>query len=282
MSSGCSGGCASARSGESAAGPDTTGHVWDGDLREYNNPLPRWWLWLFVLSAVFMVVYLVLYPGMGSWQGTLGWTSTAQHAELQKRLEADAQKVLAPFAGQSIEQLRASPAALAVGRNLFNDNCILCHGSDARGAPGFPNLTDNDWLWGGSPETIEATIANGRTGVMTGWQQVLGGERASRTCWPTCCRCPAAACRRGMSRTARHLFTTNCVACHGENGQGNQTLGAPNLTDNIWLYGGSVAAVRETIAKGRQGQMPAQLERLGELRVRLLAAYVLSLGDASR
>lgn len=270
------------RPGESTAGAETTGHVWDGDLREYNNPLPRWWLWLFFISAAFMVVYLVLYPGLGAWQGTLGWTSAAQHAELQRKLEADAQKVLAPFAGQAVEQLRTNRAALAVGRNLFNDNCILCHGSDARGAPGFPNLTDKDWLWGGSPETVEASIASGRIAVMIPWKGALGGDQGVEDVLAYVLSLSGRSVPAGDVAHGKALFAANCVVCHGENGQGNPLLGAPNLADNTWLYGGAVATVRETIANGRQGQMPAQGERLGPVRVRLLAAYVLSLGDASR
>jgi len=267
--------------GDASAGPETTGHVWDGDLAEYNNPLPRWWLWLFFGTMVFGVVYLVLYPGMGNWKGTLGWTSANQHAALQKSLEAETQKVLAPFAGKSVEVLRHDPAALQVGRNLFNDNCILCHGSDGRGAPGFPNLTDKDWLWGGSAENIEATITNGRQAAMVAWKDVLG-EQGVEDMLAYVLTLSGRSVPAGDVAHGKELFTTNCVVCHGETGTGNQTLGAPNLTDNVWLYGGSVAAIRDSIAKGRLGQMPAQGERLGELRVKLVAAYVLGLGDASK
>jgi cytochrome c oxidase cbb3-type subunit 3 len=269
------------RIGDSAAGGDTTGHVWDGDLREYNNPLPRWWLWLFFATMLFAVIYLVLYPGMGSWQGTLGWTSAKQHAALQQSLEAEAQKVLAPFAGKSVEDLRHDPAALKVGRNLFNDNCILCHGSDAGGATGFPNLADKDWLWGGSAENVEATISNGRQAAMVAWKDVLG-EQGVEDVLAYVLTLSGRSVPAGDVAHGKEMFTTNCIACHGEAGTGNPLLGAPNLTDNTWLYGGSVAAVRESIAKGRLGQMPAQGERLGEQRVKLLAAYVLSLGDANK
>ncbi len=269
------------RAGEAAA-DETTGHVWDDDLRELNNPLPRWWLWLFGLSAVFAAVYLVLYPGLGNYRGVLGWTSVAQHAELRKSLEAEAQKALAPFAGMSVTQLRGNPAALGVGRNLFNDNCILCHGSDGRGAPGFPNLTDKDWLWGGTPEIVETTISGGRIGVMIPWQDTLGGDQGVEDVLAYVLSLSGRSVPAGDVVHGRQLFAINCVACHGDKGQGNPLIGAPNLSDNVWLYGGSVATVRETIARGRQGQMPAHGDRLGELRVRLLAAYVLSLSDASR
>jgi cytochrome c oxidase cbb3-type subunit 3 len=269
------------RSGE-AAGDETTGHVWDDDLRELNNPLPRWWLWLFGLTAVFGAVYLVLYPGLGNYRGVLGWTSASQHAELQKSVEAEAQKALAPFAGMSVAQLRGNPAALSVGRNLFNDNCILCHGSDGRGAPGFPNLTDKDWLWGGTPEIVEATIAGGRIGVMIPWRDTLGGDQGVEDVLAYVLSLSGRSVPAGDVAHGRQLFAANCVACHGDKGQGNALIGVPNLSDNVWLYGGSVATVRETIARGRQGQMPAHGDRLGELRVRLLAAYVLSLNDAGR
>lgn len=270
------------RRGGEAAADETTGHVWDDDLRELNNPLPRWWLWLFGLSAVFAAVYLVLYPGLGNYRGLLGWTSAAQHAELQKSLEAEAQKALAPFAGMSVGQLRVNPAALAVGRNLFNDNCILCHGSDGRGASGFPNLTDKDWLWGGTPEIVEATISGGRIGVMIPWRDTLGGDQGVEDVLAYVLSLSGRTVPAGDVAHGQQLFAANCVACHGDKGQGNPLIGAPNLSDNVWLYGGSIATVRETIAHGRQGQMPAHGDRLGELRVRLLAAYVLSLSDAGR
>ncbi len=266
--------------GDSGPSSETTGHVWDGDLGEYNNPLPRWWLWLFFISVAFAIVYLVLYPGFGNFSGRLGWTSANQHAEIQRSAEAQAQQVFARFKGKSITELRADPVAHGIGRNLFANNCAICHGADGYGNAGFPSLVDRDWLYGGTPELVEATIAGGRTGVMIAWQDVLGNEGledvlsyvlslSGRTV-------PA-----GNVANGKTLFMTNCIACHGPDGKGNQALGAPDLTDQIWLYGGTVDAIRTSIAKGRQGQMPAQLTRLGEERVRLLAAYVLSLSDAA-
>ena len=269
------------RSGEEP-GPssETTGHVWDGDLGEYNNPLPRWWLWLFFISVAFAIAYLFLYPGLGNYAGRLGWTAVGQHQEQQRTSAAQAEQLLAHFAGKSVAELRNDPAALVIGRNLFANNCAICHGADGYGNAGFPNLADRDWLYGDTPEQVEATIAGGRTGVMIAWQDVLGNEGledvlsyvlslSGRTV-------PA-----GDVANGKTLFMTNCIACHGPDGKGNQALGAPDLTDQIWLYGGTVDAIRTSIAKGRQGQMPAQLTRLGEDRVRLLAAYVLSLSDAA-
>ena len=267
------------RSGEEP-GPssETTGHVWDGDLGEYNNPLPRWWLWLFFISVAFAIAYLFLYPGLGSYAGRLGWTSVGQHQQQQRASAAQAEQLLAQFAGKSVAELRHDPAALVVGRNLFANNCAQCHGSDGHGNPGFPNLADTDWLWGGAAEQVEATVTNGRQAAMPGWQPVLGDsgvEDVLAYVLSLSQRQVAA----GDLAAGKALFMTNCVACHGEDGKGNPLLGAPNLTDQTWLYGGSVDAVRASIANGRQGQMPAQGERLGPTRVRLLAAYVLSLGN---
>ena len=266
---------------ETPAGADTTGHVWDGDLRELNNPLPRWWLWLFIITVIFSLGYLALYPGLGNFRGALNWSSVSQHEAQQQLAEAQAQQILGRFAGKAIDELRTDPAALAVGRNLFDDNCTLCHGSDARGAAGFPNLTDKDWLWGGSPQTIETTISAGRTGVMIGWQATLGGDAGVEDMLAYVLSLSGRSVPAGDVAHGKKLFMTNCVACHGEDGRGNSSLGAPNLTDAVWLHGGSINAIRDVIANGRQGQMPAQAERLGTDRIRLLAAYVLSLGNGT-
>src|SRR5687767_1918011 len=162
--------------GETGTTTETTGHVWDGDLRELNNPLPRWWLWLFIITVAFAGVYLALYPGLGTNKGTLGWTSAAEHDAAARANAARIEKTLATYASREVTDLAADPAALLVGRNLFLNNCATCHGSDGGGAPGFPNLTDKDWLWGGDPATVVATIANGRAGVMPGWGEVLGAR----------------------------------------------------------------------------------------------------------
>jgi len=261
-------------------GADTTGHVWDGDLREYNNPLPRWWLWLFLITVAFAIGYLVLYPGFGSYAGQLGWTSIGQHEVQARQAEAQAQQLLARYADRPVDELVKDPSARTVGRNLFANNCAVCHGADGHGAPHFPNLADKDWLWGGDAATVEATIANGRTGVMVAWKDVLGSAGVEDTL-AYVLSLSGRAVPAGNVAHGAELFAANCVACHGEKGRGNPLLGAPNLTDQIWLHGGSVDAVRETIMNGRQNQMPAQLDRLGAVRVRLLAAYVLGLGEAN-
>ncbi|HTP38968.1 MAG TPA: cytochrome-c oxidase, cbb3-type subunit III [Steroidobacteraceae bacterium] len=257
----------------------TTGHVWDGDLREYNNPLPRWWLWLFVITVVFGLAYLLLYPGLGNYPGLKGWTRVKQYQSESANAEAVLRKTFAPFAGKSVQQLMSDPGAVRIGRNLFLNNCAGCHGSDARGAPGFPNLTDRDWLWGGSPETVLTTIREGRAGVMPAWGTILGTRELESTVAYVLTlsgRTPVA----GDVAEGKAKFEQLCVACHGADGRGNQQLGAPNLTDSTWLVGGSVDTIRHTIAYGHQGAMPAHGVTLGDTRTSLLAAYVLTLGNA--
>lgn len=267
------------RPGETAGTGDTTGHVWDEDLRELNNPLPRWWLWLFILTVVFGLAYMVIYPGLGNYAGTAGWSSDRQYREQSAAAEAVLARTLAPFEHQSVMTLAKSPDALRIGRNLFMNNCATCHGSDARGAPGFPNLTDKDWLFGGTPEAILQTISYGRNSAMPAWHGMLGDagveDMLAYVLGLSGRRVPA-----GDLENGRAKFTAICAPCHGPDGRGNQTVGAPNLTDQIWLNGGAVPSVRETISNGRQAAMPPQLERLGEARVKLLAAYVISLGGA--
>jgi cytochrome c oxidase cbb3-type subunit 3 len=257
---------------------ETTGHVWDGDLRELNNPLPRWWLWLFVLTVLFGLIYLALYPGLGNFAGLKGWTQIEQYRRQTEQAEAVLARTFAPYEKQPVAALVSDPDAVRIGRNLFLNNCATCHGSDARGAPGFPNLADADWQWGGEAETIMESIANGRMGVMPGWGQVLRASEIENV---------LAYVRSLSGRTVlsgdiaqgKRKFGALCASCHQADGSGNPVLGAPNLTDSVWLHGGGIDAIRESIVNGRQGVMPAHLERLGEVRVKLLTAYVLSLDE---
>jgi cytochrome c oxidase cbb3-type subunit 3 len=266
--------------GSGAVAPQSTTHVWDDDLTEYNNPLPRWWLWLFLITIVFGIVYFALYPGLGNFKGALGWTEVgawrAEHGAAEHAFDAR----FASLQDKSLNDLSQDPAAMAAARNLFALNCSGCHGSDARGAKGFPNLTDGDWLWGGSEDTIYQTISLGRDGVMPAWGTVLGDkgvEQVEAYVLSLSGRdlgTPAASAQ--LAASGKTTFETLCSACHGLDGKGNPLLGAPNLTDRVWLHGGSVADIRETIANGRTNHMPAQLERLGATKVRLLGAYVLA------
>ena len=266
------------RRGEATTTEDTTGHVWDGDLREYNNPLPRWWLWLFLLTVIFAVAYVILYPGLGNNRGTLGWTQQRQWEAMQTEQEQRTAAILAVYRDRGSAELAHDPQALAIGRNLFANNCAACHGSDGRGARGFPNLADRDWLWGGTPEAIETTISQGRTGMMAPWSEVLGTKGVADAA-AFVLSLSGRKADTGDAAAGRAQFMTYCVACHGPEGKGNQDLGAANLTDDIWLHGGTPERIRETIANGRQSVMPAHADRLGTLRVKLLAAYVQSLGE---
>ena len=255
----------------------TTGHVWDEDLTELNNPLPRWWLWLFIITVAFGGVYLALYPGLGTWQGTLGWTSRGEHEQQSRANAALIEKTLQPYAARAVVELERDPAALAIGRNLFLNNCAACHGSDGGGAPGYPNLTDKDWLWGGDPDTVVATISNGRMGVMPACGPVLGTQGVENVL-DYVFSLQGRKLESGDVDAGKAKFAELCAACHGPDAKGNVAMGAPNLTDHTWLHGGALATVRETIENGRNGTMPPHLARLGETRVKLLAAYVLSLG----
>jgi cytochrome c oxidase cbb3-type subunit 3 len=263
------------------AAPQDTTHVWDDDLTEYNNPLPRWWLWLFILTIVFALTYLAFFPGLGNYRGLLNWTSVSQFTAEDTAAKDAFERRYAADKGKSLLELSMDPAAMTTARNLFALNCSSCHGSDARGATGFPNLTDQDWLWGGSEETVYQTIAQGRNSAMPAWGPVLGADGVEQVLAYVLSlsgrelQGPAGSAESVAAGKVR--FTTMCSACHGVDGKGNQALGAPNLTDNIWLHGGSVDEIRETVAKGRTNAMPAHLQRLGDTKVRLLAAYVLSL-----
>jgi len=265
---------------------DTTGHTWDEDLVEYNHPLPRWWIWLFWITIVFSIVYLLLYPGLGSYAGSFKWTSTGEYEAEMKAADGRYGPLYQKFASQDLRKLAADPEARALGQKLFLNNCAQCHGSDAAGGRGFPNLTDRDWLYGGEPETIEASISNGRNGIMPALGPSLGPEGTLDAANYVLSLSGA---KHDPARAARgkQTFATVCAACHGADGRGNQALGAPNLTDSIWLHGGSEAAIVETITKGRgtnalnpgQSAMPAHKEALGAAKVHILAAYVYSLSN---
>jgi cytochrome c oxidase cbb3-type subunit III len=265
-------------------GPTDTSHVWDGDLTEYNQPMPRWWINLFYITIVFAIGYLVYYPGMGSFKGTSGWTSKAEHDADKAVQDARIEKALAPYAGQSLPALAANPAAMKLGQSIFANNCATCHGSSARGATGFPNLTDTVWHWGGSPEQVLQTVLEGRQAAMPAWGAVLtgmGGEHAQDyvIAYVRSLGKDGKGGTDYMAAQGKPLFQGVCSACHGADGKGNPTLGAPDLTDDYWLYGNSNESLYATIGNGRKGMMPAHRELLGETRSRLAAAYVWSLSQ---
>jgi cytochrome c oxidase cbb3-type subunit 3 len=252
------------------------GHVWDEDLEELNNPLPSWWLNMFYITLVFAIIYLVLYPGLGTFQGLLGWTSVGQYQEEIDKADARFSPLFERYREMPIAAVAADPEARRIGERLYLNYCATCHGSDARGARGFPNLRDNAWLYGGSPEQIKISILNGRNGVMPAWEASLGAEGiADMTEYVF--SLSGRDFDKAAAARAKAKYEMLCVACHGADGTGNQALGAPNLTDNDWLYGGTREAVMESLRSGRNGQMPAHKEFLGEDKSHLLAAYVFSL-----
>jgi cytochrome c oxidase cbb3-type subunit 3 len=264
---------------EKIGGGADTGHVWDKDLREYNNPLPRWWLWLFYITIVFSVLYLALYPGLGSFKGIKGWTQAGQYDQQQKEADARAAAYLAPFASMTVPQLAADGKAMATARNLFQVNCAPCHGSDGGGAIGFPNLADKQWQWGGDPDTVVQTIMAGRVAAMPPWGQVLGAQGVDQVV-AYVQQLSGQQADATLAAAGKTQFETVCAACHGVDGKGNPLLGSPNLTDDIWLYGGDAATIKLTVENGRNGQMPAFGDRLGAERVRLLAAYAMRMSEA--
>jgi len=261
---------------QKASRSETSGHVWDEDMREYNNPLPLWWIWLFYATIIFGLGYLVLYPGLGSYQGMLGWTQVGQLEEEN----AQAQKIYGPiyekFAAQDIASLAKNPEALAIGQKLFLNTCSQCHASDGGGSRGFPNLTNKDWQWGGSPEAIKASITEGRTGAMPPFGQALGEQGVKDVAHYVLSLSGQV---NDSIRKARGepLYKTTCIACHGAEGKGNQANGAPNLTDNIWLHGTGEEAIVAQVTKGRVNQMPAHKDLLSSPKIHLLTAYVYSL-----
>jgi cytochrome c oxidase cbb3-type subunit III len=261
-------------------GDDTTGHVWDEDLRELNNPLPRWWMVLFVLTVVFSGVYLMFYPGLGGVEGTLGWTSAGEHDDEQASAKAKAAPIYAAFAGQPPEELVRNPAAMRIGERLFVNNCATCHGSDARGSKGFPNLTDNDWLWGGTPQNIAETIANGRQGTMPPMAAAVGSAADVRNVAHYVASLSGDPHDSLAAHSGRAKFVA-CAGCHGADGKGNTALGAPNLTDRVWLHGWGTDAVVRIVQTGKTNVMPAHASRLSDDQVRVLAAYVWGLSRST-
>ncbi len=262
--------------------PEDTSHYWDGDITEYNKPMPRWWINGFYIAIVFGFGYLFWYGGFGTYQGLGKWSSQGEHAKEKAIEDAKLAQTFKPYEGQAIDVLARDPKALALGRSIFGNTCATCHGSSGQGAIGYPNLADDIWHWGGSPERVLETVMDGREGIMPEWGTVLTGmggpEAVDYTiAYVRTLGAPETLQNNFMAAQGKKLYEGVCVACHGVDGKGNQEIGAPDLTDNYWLYGSSRESLRRTITEGRHGSMPAHRELLGETRVRLVAAYVWSL-----
>lgn len=278
----------------------TTGHTWDGDLAEYNNPLPQWWVWVFYGTVVFAVIYWILYPawpvGDTYTQGVLDYSKRAKFQETMQKVEAgelypERQQALQQISEKSTAAILDDPELMnfvnSSGKVLFGDNCAPCHGSGGQGVPGlYPNLADNAWLYGGDPEDIHQTIVQGRNGYMPAHENKLSegqieavatyvGDLADQD-WAQ-----GSPDKVDQGKGIFHGDEAACYACHGQDAEGNQTLGAPNLADAIWFYGGDKATVKETIAQGRKGEMPAWEDRLTESQIKTLTAYVQSLGGGA-
>ena len=260
------------------ANDNTTGHVWDEDLREMNNPLPRWWMWLFVITVVFAALYLTLYPGLGIHPGTFKWTSTGQWEAEQAKAHSAMAPVYARFKTLSAADLAKDPAAMGIGERLFVNNCAQCHGSDAHGSKGFPNLTDSDWLGGSGPEYIAKTVASGRTGMMPPMAAAVGTPEDVKNVANYVLSLSGSAHNNLAAELGKPKFSA-CAACHGADGKGNQALGAPNLTDKVWLHGWGEDAVINIVNAGKVNVMPAFEKRLSAEQIQVLAAYVWSLSQ---
>jgi cytochrome c oxidase cbb3-type subunit 3 len=258
------------------ADDNTTGHVWDEDLREMNNPLPRWWMWLFVITVVFAALYLTLYPGLGVTSGALDWSSRGQYTKEQARAEAAMAPIYADYTSMSHEQLARNTTAMGIGERLFLNNCAQCHGSDGRGSKGFPNLTDRDWLYGGEPAQIVETLTKGRVGNMPPMAAAVGNAEDVRNVAHYVLSLSGSAHNSLYAQLGKSKYGV-CAACHGSNGKGNQALGAPNLTDKVWLHGWGVEAISTIIRQGKVNVMPAQDKLLTPEQIHVLAAYVGSL-----
>jgi cytochrome c oxidase cbb3-type subunit 3 len=262
------------------AGDNSTGHVWDEDLRELNNPLPRWWMILFVVTVIFAGIYVALYPGLGSIKGTLGWTSANEYQGEQDKARVAMAPVYAKFAAMPAEALAKDPQAMAIGERLFINNCAACHGSDARGSKGFPNLTDSDWLYGGTHEKIKETITQGRQGAMPPMAAAVGTAADVRNVANYVLSLSGSPHNSIAAQLGRSKFGA-CAACHGVDGKGNQAIGAPNLTDKVWLHGWGEDAIVAMVNNGKVNVMPAQAGRLSTEQIHVLAAYVWNLSQST-
>lgn len=265
-----------------ATADNTTGHVWDGDLQEMNNPLPRWWVGLFIITVIFALLYAALYPTLGSFNGKLGWSSQGDHAAQVVRYQERIAPIYAKYTAMSAEDVAKDPKAMGIGERLFMNNCAQCHGSDARGSKSFPNLTDKDWLGGaGDPAYIHATIVNGRQGMMPPMGAAVGSAQDVANLAQYVLSLSDSPYDSVSAAIGKSKFVS-CAACHGMGGKGNPALGAPNLTDDIWLHGWGADHITNMIQNGKVNVMPPQADKLTEGQIHVLTAYVWSLSNPAK
>ena len=265
------------RKGTARSGEETTGHVYDG-IEELDNPLPAWWFYMFLITIVWSIGYLIVYPGMGNYPGLLGWTQVGQHDAKVAEADAKFREMRDKYLALPVAEIASDPAVLKMGQRMFSNNCAQCHGADAKGRYGFPNLTDADWLYGGSTDDIKASITNGRRGAMPAWGEVIKDQGVKETT----AYIMSLSGRKGDTAdisAGEKGFQMYCAACHQSDGTGNPAMGAPNLANGIWLYGGSSEQISQTIRSGRNGVMPAHKDTLSEDKIHILTAYVYSLGQ---
>ncbi len=265
------------RKGKARSGEETTGHIYDG-IEELDNPLPAWWFYMFLITIVWAVGYLIVYPGMGNYPGLLGWTQIGQHDAKVAEADAKFREMRDKYLALPVTEIASDPAVLKMGQRMFSNNCAQCHGADAKGRYGFPNLTDSDWLYGGSADEIKASITNGRRGAMPAWGEVIKDQGVKETT----AYVMSLSGRKGDPAdisAGEKGFQMYCVACHQSDGSGSKAMGAPNLANGIWLYGGSPGQISQTIRSGRNGVMPAHIDTLSEDKIHILTAYVYSLAQ---
>ncbi|RLA48192.1 MAG: cytochrome-c oxidase, cbb3-type subunit III [Gammaproteobacteria bacterium] len=265
------------RKREQQSTDETTGHEYDG-IQELDNPLPAWWFYMFVITIVWAIGYLILYPGMGNFPGVLGWTQIGQHDREVAASDAKYRDMRDRYMALSIEEIATDPAVRKMGMRMFGNNCAQCHGADAKGSYGFPNLTDGDWLYGGSPDEIKASITNGRQGTMPAWGDIIGDQGVTDvTAYVLSVNGREA--EPAQVTAGEKVFQTYCMACHGADATGNPAMGAPNLANGIWLYGGNVEQISHSVRAGRTGVMPAHNNTLSEDKIHILTAYVYGLNQ---
>jgi cytochrome c oxidase cbb3-type subunit 3 len=265
----------SSKKGDSEGEVESTGHEWDG-ITELNHPLPKWWFNMFILTTIFAVIYMYLYPALGNYEGSLAWTQLNQLEEEMNDNKSSRHAFFSQFDGMNLVQLQSSEPAMNTASRLFANNCAMCHGSDAKGSKGFPNLSDDDWLYGSSAEQVSQSILIGRQGMMPAFGPILTDDQLSATAQYVL-SLSGQASHQEKTDNGKAVFDIQCAACHGPSGKGNQMIGAPNLSDRTWLYGGLARDIEASIKLGRSGKMPAHQHRFSEQEAKVLSAFVLSL-----